>query len=171
MERVTTGKRCPKQVMEKILAHTDGVPLFIEELTKTVLESGLLQDQDGRYVLDRPLPSFAIPTTLYASLMARLDRWRPVKEVAQIGAASGREFFYELLSVVARLPQEKLDEALDQLVRSELLFCRGEGLGRVYTFKHVLVRDAAYAGLLKEPPHRACTPQSPARSSSGFRKS
>ena len=149
VERVTTGKRLPEPVMEKILAHTDGVPLFIEELTKTVLESGLLQEQDGRYVLDRPLPSFAIPTTLYASLMARLDRLAAVKEVAQIGAALGREFFYELLSVVARLPREKLDEALDQLVRSELLFCRGEGLGKVYTFKHVLVRDAAYAGLLK----------------------
>ena len=114
-----------------------------------MLESGLLQEQDGRYVLDPPLPSFAIPTTLYASLMARLDRLAAVKEVAQIGAALGREFFYELLSVVARLPREKLDEALDQLVRSELLFCRGEGLGRVLTFKHVLVRDAAYAGLLK----------------------
>ena len=149
VERVTIGKPLPEPVMEKILAHTDGVPLFIEELTKTVLESGLLQEQDGRYVLDRPLPSFAIPTTLYASLMARLDRLAAVKEVAQIGAALGREFSYELLSVVARLPREKLDEALDQLVRSELLFCRGEGLERVYTFKHVLVRDAAYAGLLK----------------------
>ncbi len=149
VERVTTGKPLPEAVMEKILAHTDGVPLFIEELTKTVLESGLLQEQAGRYVLDRPLPSFAIPTTLYASLMARLDRLAAVKEVAQIGAALGREFLYELLSVVAPLPAKKLDEALDQLVRSELLFCRGEGPDRIYTFKHVLVRDAAYAGLLK----------------------
>jgi len=81
--------------------------------------------------------------------MARLDRLAAVKEVAQIGAAVGREFSYELLSVVAGLPKEKLDDALDQLVRSELVFCRGERLERIYTFKHVLVRDAAYAGLLK----------------------
>jgi predicted ATPase/class 3 adenylate cyclase len=149
IERVTAGKQLPHAVMSKILAHTDGVPLFIEELTKTVLESGLLQEQDGRYVLDRPLPSFAIPTTLYASLMARLDRLPTVKEIAQIGAALGREFSYEMLSVVAGSRFEKLDEALDQLVRSELLFCRGEGLERIYTFKHVLVRDVTYAGLLK----------------------
>ena len=81
--------------------------------------------------------------------MARLDRLAAVKEIAQIGAALGREFSYELLSIVAGLPRERLDDALDQLVRSELLFCRGEGLERVYTFKHVLVRDVAYAGLLK----------------------
>ena len=149
IERITIGKALPEPVMEKILAQTDGVPLFIEELTKTVLESGLLQEQSGHYVLERPLPSFAIPTTLYASLMARLDRLAAVKEVAQIGAAVGREFSYELLSVVAGLPKEKLDDALDQLVRSELVFCRGEKLERIYTFKHVLVRDAAYAGLLK----------------------
>ena len=149
IERITIGKALPEPVMEKILAQTDGVPLFIEELTKTVLESGLLQEQSGHYVLERPLPSFAIPTTLYASLMARLDRLAAVKEVAQIGAAVGREFSYELLSVVAGLPKEKFDEALDQLVRSELVFCRGEKLERIYTFKHVLVRDAAYAGLLK----------------------
>jgi tetratricopeptide (TPR) repeat protein len=149
VERITTGKTLPEPVMEKILAQTDGVPLFIEELTKTVLESGLLQERNGRYVLEHPLPSFAIPTTLYASLMARLDRLAAVKEVAQIGAAIGREFSYELLSVVAGLSKERLDEALDQLVRSELVFCRGEKLERIYTFKHVLVRDAAYAGLLK----------------------
>lgn len=153
VERITTGKTLPEPVMEKILAQTDGVPLFIEELTKTVLESGLLQEQEGRYVLERPLPSFAIPTTLYASLMARLDRLAAVKDVAQIGAAIGREFSYELLSAVAGLPKEKLDEALDQLVGAELVFCRGEKLERIYTFKHVLVRDAAYAGLLKS--HRA----------------
>jgi predicted ATPase/class 3 adenylate cyclase len=149
VERVTTGKALPEQVMEKILSQTDGVPLFIEELTKTVLESGLLQARGDRYVLDRPLPSFAVPTTLYASLMARLDRLGAVKDLAQIGAAVGREFSYELLNVISGLPKAKLDEALDQLVRSELVFCRGEELDRVYTFKHVLVRDAAYAGLLK----------------------
>ena len=81
-----------EEVMDQILARTDGVPLFIEELTKTVLEGGLLQERDGHYVLERPLPSLAIPTTLHASLMARLDRLAPVREVAQIGAVAGRDF-------------------------------------------------------------------------------
>ena len=149
VERVTGGKTLPKEVMDEILARTDGVPLFIEELTKTVLESELLQERDGHYVLERPLPSLAIPTTLHASLMARLDRLAPVREVAQIGAVAGREFHYELLNAVAGLPRERLEEALGQLVRSELIFRRGEIPHAVYTFKHALVRDAAYAGLLK----------------------
>jgi class 3 adenylate cyclase/tetratricopeptide (TPR) repeat protein len=149
IERVTAGKSLPDEVMDQILDQTDGVPLFVEELTKTVLESGLLQERDDRYVLDRPLPSLAIPTTLHGSLMARLDRLGSVKEVAQIGAAVGRAFSYDLLNVVAGLPREKLDEALDQLVQSELVFCRGEIPLAIYTFKHVLVRDVAYAGLLK----------------------
>jgi len=146
---VTGGKTFPKEVMDQILAHTDGVPLFIEELTKMVLESGLLRERDGEYVLEGPLPPLAIPTTLQASLTARLDRLSPVREVAQVGAVAGREFHYELLNAVAGLPKQKLDEALGQLVRSELIFCRGEIPHTVYTFKHALVRDAAYAGLLK----------------------
>jgi class 3 adenylate cyclase/predicted ATPase len=149
VERVTGGKALPKEVMEQILARTDGVPLFIEELTKTVLESGLLHERNGHYVLERPLPSFAIPTTLHASLMARLDRLVPVREVAQIGAVAGREFHYELLYAVAGMPRERLEAALGQLVQSELVFCRGEIPHSVYAFKHALVRDAAYASLLK----------------------
>ena len=149
VERVTGGKTLPKEVMDEILARTDGVPMFIEELTKTVLESKLLQERDGHYVLERPLPPLAIPTTLHASLMARLDRLAPVREVAQIGAVAGREFHYELLNAVAGLPREELEEALGQLVRSELIFRRGEIPHAVYTFRHTLVRDAAYAGLLK----------------------
>ena len=149
IERVTAGKTLPEEVMDQILARTDGVPLFVEELTKTVLETGLLQERDDHYVLNRPLPSMAIPTTLHASLMARLDRLAPVREVAQIGAVVGREFSYELLNTVAGLPREKLEEALAQLVRSELIFCRGEIPQAIYTFKHALVRDAAYSGLLK----------------------
>ena len=149
IERVTAGKTLPEEVMDEILARTDGVPLFVEELTKTVLESGLLQEQDDHYVLNRPLPSMAIPTTLHASLMARLDRLAPVREVAQIGAVVGREFSYELLSTVAGLPSDRLEDALAQLVRSELIFRRGEIPQAVYTFKHALVRDAAYSGLLK----------------------
>jgi predicted ATPase len=149
IERVTAGKTLPEEVMNQILARTDGVPLFVEELTKTVLETGLLQERDGHYVLNRPLPSMAIPMTLHASLMARLDRLAPVREVAQIGAVVGREFSYELLNAVAGLPIGRLEEALGQLVRSELIFCRGEVPQAVYTFKHTLVRDAAYSGLLK----------------------
>ena len=149
IERVTGGKTLPNEVMDEILARTDGVPLFIEELTKTMLESELLHERDGRYVLMHPLPSLAIPTTLHASLMARLDRLAPVREVAQIGAVAGRDFHFELLNAVAGLPKARLAEALDQLVRSELIFRRGEIPHAVYTFKHTLVRDAAYAGLLK----------------------
>jgi class 3 adenylate cyclase/tetratricopeptide (TPR) repeat protein len=149
VERVADGKTLPKQVIDEILARTDGVPMFIEELTKTMLESGLLQERDGQYVLKQPLPSLAIPTTLHASLMTRLDRLAPARAVAQIGAVAGREFHYELLNAVAGLPREKLEEALGQLVQSELIFRRGEIPHAVYTFKHTLVRDAAYAGLLK----------------------
>jgi predicted ATPase len=149
VERVTGGKTLPKEVMDEILARTDGVPLFIEELTKTVLESKLLQERDGHFVIEHPLPSLAIPTTLQGSLMARLDRLAPVREVAQIGAVAGREFHYELMNAVAGLPRERLEEALSQLVQSELIFRRGEIPRAVYTFKHALVRDAAYGSLLK----------------------
>ena len=149
IDRVTAGKKLPKDVINQILSRTDGVPLFVEELTKTVLETGLLQERDDHYVLSSPLPSMAIPTTLHASLMARLDRLAPVRKVAQIGAVVGREFSYELLSTVAGLPKEALEEALAQLVRSELVFCRGQLPQAVYTFKHALVRDAAYSGLLR----------------------
>ena len=114
-----------------------------------VLEGGLLRERDGAYVLEGRLPPLAIPTTLQASLTARLDRLSPVREVAQIGAVVGREFHYELLNAVAEFPSQRLDEALDQLVRSELMFCRGEIPHATYTFKHALVRDAAYAGLLQ----------------------
>ena len=150
VQRVTGGKTLPKEVMDQILAHTDGVPLFIEELTKMVLEGGLLRERAGAYVLEGPLPPLAIPTTLQASLIARLDRLSPaVREVAQIGAVAGRDFHYDLLNALAGWPRERLEKALEQLVRSELVFRRGEIPHAVYTFKHALVRDAAYVGLLK----------------------
>ncbi len=149
IQRITGGKTLPEDVMNQILARTDGVPLFVEELTKTVLESGLLREQNGHYVLEHPLPSLAIPTTLHASLMARLDRLAPVREVAQIGAVVGREFSYDLLNAVAGFPREELEEALGRLVQSELIFCRGEIPHAVYIFKHSLVREAAYSSLLK----------------------
>ena len=149
VNRVASGKALPEEVMKQILARADGVPLFVEELTKTVLESGLLREQDGRYLLSGPLSPLAIPTTLHASLMARLDRLAPVREIAQIGAAIGSEFSYPLLSAVAELSRDKLQEALGELVRSELVFCRGEPPQAVYTFKHALVQDAAYGMLLR----------------------
>jgi class 3 adenylate cyclase/predicted ATPase len=147
--RVTGAKPLPAEVVEQIVARTDGVPLFVEELTKTVLDSGLLTDTGDRYELSGPLPPLAIPTTLHDSLMARLDRLAPVKEVAQIGAVIGREFSHELLAAVAGRPETELQAALDQLVASELIFRRGTAPEASYSFKHALVQDAAYQSLLK----------------------
>ena len=148
--RSAGGKALPAEILEQILARTDGVPLFLEELTKTIIENGLLREEDGHYALDGALPPLAIPTTLHNSLMARLDRLAPVREVAQIGAAIGREFSYRLLSAVAQQPDDRLKEALDRLVRAELVFGRGEVPEAVYTFKHALVQEAAYTSLLRE---------------------
>jgi predicted ATPase len=119
------GKALPGEVVDKIVDRTDGVPLFIEELTKSVLESGLLREESDRYVLDGALPPLAIPTSLDASLMARLDRMASVRLVAQIGAAIGRHFPYPLLRVVSRLAEGELRVALARLVASELVFQRG----------------------------------------------
>ena len=112
---VTRDKALPDAVVEQVLAHTDGVPLFVEELTSTLLESGLLRETPDRYVLDGPLPPLAIPTTLQASLVARLDRLASVKDVAQIGAAIGREFSHELIAAVSALAPMDLDAALERL--------------------------------------------------------
>ncbi len=150
VERSAGGKALPAEILEQILARTDGVPLFLEELTKTIIESGVLREEDGRYALDGALPPLAIPTTLHNSLMARLDRLAPLREVAQIGATIGREFSYRLLSAVAHQPDDRLKEALDRLVRSEMVFGRGEVPEAVYSFKHALVQEAAYASLLLE---------------------
>jgi class 3 adenylate cyclase len=149
VERVAGGKALPLEVIEQILARTEGVPLFTEELTKTVLESRLLGDVGDRYVLAEPLPALAIPATLHDSLMARLDRLAAVKEVAQIGACLGREFDYELLSAVVPLSEANLQAALDKLVAAELVFRRGVPPTATYIFKHALVRDAAYESLLR----------------------
>src|SRR4030095_1548624 len=124
-------------------------PLFVEELTKSTLESKLLREQDNRYVLEGPLPALAIPTTLRDSLIARLDRLAPIREVAQIGACIGREFSYDLLAAVSPLKGAKLDEALQQLTTSGLVFRRGAPPNATYSFKHALVQDAAYDSLLK----------------------
>jgi class 3 adenylate cyclase len=147
--KVTGGKALPDEVLDQIVAKTDGVPLFVEELTKTVLEGGHLAEKGDRYALDKPLPPLAIPATLQDSLMARLDRLAPVKEVAQIGACIGREFEYELLATVSPLRDNELQAALQELVNSELIFRRGMPPDAVCTFKHALVQDAAYESLLR----------------------
>jgi predicted ATPase len=123
------------------------VPLFIEELTKSVVESGLVKGTGDSYVgTAAPL---AIPTTLHASLLARLDRLAPTRKVAQIAAALGRSFSHELIGAVAQMPQHRLDGALEQLVGAELIFRRGTPPDAEYTFKHALVQDAAYSTLLR----------------------
>ncbi|SIO47947.1 Predicted ATPase [Bradyrhizobium erythrophlei] len=147
--RVTGGKRLPDEVLEQILAKTDGVPLFVEELTKTVLESGLLEDTGDCYELTGPLPPLAIPATLQDSLMARLDRLAPVKEVAQMAACIGREFSHELLAAVASPGENALGDALAQLLTAELIFRRGVPPKVGYSFKHALVQDVAHESLLK----------------------
>jgi len=136
-------------IVEQIVARTDGIPLFIEELTKTVLESGLLADAGDRYELTGPSPSLAIPATLHDSLMARLDRLARVKEVAQTAAVIGREFSHDLLAAVSPLPEPDLNAGLDQLVTSELIFRSGSPPTVTYSFKHALVQDTAYQSLLK----------------------
>ena len=146
---VTGGKALPKDIAEQIIDRTDGVPLFIEELTKSVLESGIVNEAGDHYAVAGPMAPLAIPTSLHASLLARLDRLAPTREVAQIGAALGRSFSYELISAVAGMPQQKLDQALDQLASAELIFRRGVPPDAEYTFKHVLVQDAAYSTLLR----------------------
>jgi predicted ATPase len=149
VDRVAGGKGLPGEVLERIVARTDGVPLFLEELTRAVLESGLLRDEGERYALSGPVPALAVPATLYDSLLARLDRLAPVKEVAQIGAVIGREFSHALLEAVAPLPEGALRDALDRLVEAELIFRRGSPPVATYTFKHALVQDAAYGTLLR----------------------
>jgi predicted ATPase len=147
--QVTGGKPLPAELLAQILERTDGVPLFVEELTRTMLESGLMTDAGDHYELTGPLPPLAIPANLHDSLMARLDRLATVKELAQIGAVIGREFSHELLAAVADRPQEQLEIGLDQLVGSELVFRRGSPPDATYRFKHALVKDAAYQSLLK----------------------
>jgi class 3 adenylate cyclase/predicted ATPase len=146
---VTGGKALPQEIAAQIIDRTDGVPLFVEELTKAVVESGILTDAGDHYTAAGPVRALAIPTSLQASLLARLDRLAPVREVAQIGAALGRQFSHELIGAVARMPPAQLDEALAQLVGAELIYRRGTSPDAEYTFKHALVQDAAYSTLLR----------------------
>jgi DNA-binding response OmpR family regulator/class 3 adenylate cyclase len=145
ISEVTGGKQLPCELEQQIIAKADGVPLFAEELTRAVLESGQLREAGDRYVTTGLLASLVIPTTLLGSLTARLDRLGSSKEVAQIGAAIGREFSYRLLAAVAPASGPLLQSAIDQIAACGLISVRGEPPDAAYIFKHALVQDAAYA--------------------------
>jgi class 3 adenylate cyclase/predicted ATPase len=147
--RVTGDKPLPDLLRDQIVAKTDGVPLFIEELTKAVIESDIVVDAGARYALSGSVDAIAIPDTLHDSLMARLDKLIPVKAVAQIGAAIGREFSHQLMAALSPMSEADLNAALDRLVASQLVYRRGAPPEATYIFKHALVQDAAYNSLLK----------------------
>jgi predicted ATPase len=147
--QIVDGKTFPDQVMQLIVEKTDGVPLFVEELTKAILESDYLKETDGHYTLTGALSSFAIPTTLQDSLMARLDRLVTAKAVAQYAAVIGRQFAYDLLSTVSQLDEATLQRELRRLVEAEIVYQRGLPPQATYVFKHALIQDAAYQSLLK----------------------
>jgi predicted ATPase len=150
IDRVTGNKALPTSIKQDIIERTDGIPLFAEEITKAVLEAGS-EGAGERAVSAIPSPSIAVPATLHASLMARLDRLGFAKEVAQIGAVIGREFSHTLLAAVARKPEAELKSSLDRLIGAGLLFRQGVPPHASYLFKHALVQDAAYGTLLREP--------------------
>jgi class 3 adenylate cyclase len=143
------GKTLPADVVSHIVAKTDGVPLYVEELTKMLLDSPLLRAEGDEYVLTGPLSAVSIPDTLQDSLMARLDQLRAAKEVAQLGAVLGREFAYDVLQAIAPIDQTALQDGLHKLVQAELLYQRGRPPRARYVFKHALIQDAAYASLLR----------------------
>jgi predicted ATPase len=150
IDRLVGNKLIPANIRRDIIERTDGIPLFIEEMTKAVLEA-----EDQRTVSAAPSPALAVPASPHASLIARLDRLGPAKEVAQIGAAIGREISHTLLSAVVRKPE--LQSALNRLIAAGLLFQKGAPPHATYLFKHALVQDAAYSTLLREP-RRAARP-------------
>ena len=150
IDRVTGNKPLPESIRQDIIERTDGIPLFVEEMTKAVLEAES-EGEAQRTAAAVPSPALAVPASLHASLMARLDRLGPAKEVAQIGAAIGREFSHALLAAVARKPEAELESALDRLIAAGLLFRQGVPPHASYLFKHALVQDAAYGTLLREP--------------------
>src|SRR5229473_2388291 len=149
IDRIMSSRALPTEVLDQIIAKTDGVPLFVEELAKSVLESGLLREENGTYVLAAALTPLAIPSTLHDSLTARLDRLSPIKEIAQIGAAIGREFSYDLLEAVSPVRGQASHNALQQLMETELIYGRGTPPKASYIFKHALVQDTAYVSLLR----------------------
>jgi class 3 adenylate cyclase/predicted ATPase len=151
---LTGGKALPAAVVQQVVAKTDGIPLFVEELVKMILESGLVQEEAKRYVLTGPLPPLAIPSTLHDSLMARLDRLSAARDLAQLGAVLGREFAYELLQAISPLEEPTLQQGLAQLVDAELVYQRGLPPQCRYIFKHALIQEAAYQSLLKSTRQR-----------------
>jgi class 3 adenylate cyclase/tetratricopeptide (TPR) repeat protein len=149
VDRLTGGKAMPEVVLSQVASKSDGVPLFVEELTRMVVESGLVKEVDDHYALTGPLPPLAIPSTLQDSLTARLDRLGSAREVAQLGAVLGRGFTYELIQYVSPLNESTLRRYLEQLVKAEFLYQWGLPPEATYTFRHALVQDAAYQSLLK----------------------
>jgi predicted ATPase len=149
IERLACGKELPFEAIEQILAKADGVPLFLEELTKAVLELNLVRDAGEHYELRRPHPPLALPATLHDSLMARLDRLGSAKLVAQVAAAIGRDFGHDILAAVTGMDEEELAGALSQLVVSEIVSPHGSAPTVTYSFKHQLMCDAAYGSLLR----------------------
>jgi class 3 adenylate cyclase/predicted ATPase len=150
IERVVGNKPLPANIRKDIIERTDGIPLFVEEMTKAMVEAGG-ELEAMQIAASVPSSAHAVPASLHASLMARLDRLGPAKEVAQIGAAIGREFSQPLLAAVARKPEAELASSLDRLIRAGLLFRKGVPPRASYLFKHALVQDAAYGTLLREP--------------------
>jgi class 3 adenylate cyclase/tetratricopeptide (TPR) repeat protein len=149
VNQVIGGLSLPAEVLERIVAQTDGVPLFVEELTKSVLESDALRESRKTSPAGAPLPALAIPTSLRDSLLARLDRLAPVKDLVQIGACIGREFSFDLVARVTMLDEAQLESRLEKLLEAGLVYATGQPPDCTYTFKHALVQDAAYDSLLK----------------------
>ena len=150
IDGVVGNKLLPANIRHDIIERTDGIPLFVEEMTKAVLEAGT-ESAAEHTAAALPLSALAVPASLHASLMARLDRLGAAKEVAQIGAAIGREFSHALLAAVVRKPEAEFKLALDRLIAAGLLFRQGMPPHATYLFKHALVQDAAYGTLLREP--------------------
>jgi class 3 adenylate cyclase/predicted ATPase len=150
IDHVAGNQALPETMRQDIIGRTDGIPLFVEEMTRAVLEAE--SEVDGRKTVTAfPSSAIAVPASLHAYLMARLDRLGPAREVAQIGAAIGREFSHALLAAVALKDEKALQSALDALTSSGLLFQQGVTPNATYLFKHALVQDAAYGTLLREP--------------------
>ncbi len=151
---IAGGRPLPTSIVDQLVARTDGVPLFVEEMTRMVIESGLVKEVEDHYELVDSLAPLEIPTTLHDSLMARLDRLGNAKQTAQLDATLGREFTYEVLAAVASIETDELQRDLSQLVHAELLYQRGVGTQAVYFFKHALIQDAAYQSLLRRSRQR-----------------
>ena len=157
IDRIVGNKGLPPDVREDMIERTDGIPLFVEEITKAVIESES-EEEAHRTAAAIPPPGLAIPASLHASLMARLDRLGPAKEIAQVGSVIGREFSHALLDAVAQKSQVELETALQRLIAAGLLFRQEATPHASYLFKHALVQDAAYSTLLREPRRAASRP-------------